>query len=210
MARRTFLLLLGMVLALSAARATLADDEGFTCLFNGKDLTGWVQPDVPTIFAVEDGVIVGRTQGDLKHNEFLATEKSYKDFHFKAKVLFKNGNSGIQFRSERLPNGAMRGPQADIAAEWWGGLYDEAGKRGVIERYPIADALKIVKQNDWNAYEIIAKGNHVVITLNGTKILDRDDPLFPKEGKLGLQTHVGPPMEVKFKDISIKELSPAK
>jgi hypothetical protein len=34
-------------------------------LFNGKDLTGWVTPDDKAIFSVENGEIVGRTQGNL-------------------------------------------------------------------------------------------------------------------------------------------------
>lgn len=48
-------------------------------LFNGKDLTGWVTPDDKAIFSVENREIVSRTQGDLKKNEFLATEKPYRD-----------------------------------------------------------------------------------------------------------------------------------
>ena len=39
-------------------------------LFNGKDLTGWVTPGDKAIFSVENGEVVGRTQGDLKRNEF--------------------------------------------------------------------------------------------------------------------------------------------
>ena len=79
-------------------------------LFNGKDLTGWVTPDDKAIFSVENGEIVGRTQGNLKKNEFLVTEKPYRDFVLKAKVKFKNGNSGIQFRSKRAADGAVSGP----------------------------------------------------------------------------------------------------
>ena len=73
----------------------------FRSLFNGKDLSGWVTPEDKSLFAVEDGEIVGRTKGDLKKNEFLVTEKPYGDFVLKAKVKIRNGNSGIQFRSKR-------------------------------------------------------------------------------------------------------------
>ena len=48
-----------------------------------------------------NGEIVGRTKERLKKNEFLATAKKYGDFVLKAKVKFRNGNSGIQFRSKR-------------------------------------------------------------------------------------------------------------
>ena len=48
----------------------------------------------------------------------------------------------------------------------------------------------------------------MTIDLNGTRIIDRDDPKFDKEGIIALQIHVWPePMEVRFKDIEIKELN---
>jgi hypothetical protein len=195
---------LAAVLTCSALPA-LADDEGFTPLFNGKDLTGWVQPDRAGLFTVDDGEIVGRTAGDLRKNEFLVTEKSYGDFHLKAKVKLLSGNSGIQFRSTRAADGAVSGPQADAADAYWGLLYEER-RRGILERYPEDKVAKIVKLRDWNDMEIIARGDHVQIFLNGTKVIDRTDPEFDAEGVIALQVHTGPPMEVRFKDIAIKEL----
>jgi hypothetical protein len=174
-------------------------------LFNGKDLTGWVTPDDKAIFSVENGEIVGRTQGDLKKNEFLVTAKPYRDFVLKAKVKFRNGNSGIQFRSKRAADGAVSGPQADVADGYWGLLYEERG-RGPLARYPEDKAKELVKNNDWNDFVITAKGKHVTIDLNGTRIIDRTDEKFDDEGIIALQTHVGPPMEVRFKDIEITEL----
>ena len=59
-------------------------EEGFVPLFNGKDLTGWITPHDKTLFSVEDGVIVGRTaEKQLKKNEFLVSDKSYKNFILK-------------------------------------------------------------------------------------------------------------------------------
>jgi hypothetical protein len=174
-------------------------------LFNGKDLAGWVTPDDKSLFTVEDGEIVGRTKGDLKKNEFLATAKPYRDFVFKAKVKYRNGNSGIQFRSKRTPDGAVSGPQADVAEGYWGLLYEERG-RGILERYPEDKAKELVKNNDWNEFVITAKGKHVTIDFNGTRIIDRTDDKFDDEGIIALQVHVGPPMEVRYKDIEINEL----
>jgi hypothetical protein len=193
--------------ALLLTAPTAPADEGFTPLFNGKDLSGWVQPtaDSGATFAVEDGQIVGRTDGHLKKNEFLATEKPYVDFVLKAKVKYKNGNSGIQFRSTREANGRVTGPQADVAKGFWGLLYEE-GRRGILERYPEEEAAKIIKEDDWNEFVIEAKGDHVVITINGTKVIDRTDPKFDKSGIIALQVHVGPAMEVRYKDIEIKTL----
>lgn len=184
-----------------------AADEGFTPLFNGKDLSGWAQPaaDSGATFTVDDGQIVGRTNGKLRKNEFLATEKPYGDFILKAKVKFKNGNSGIQFRSKREPNGRVTGPQADVANGYWGLLYEE-GRRGILEQYPKEEAAKLIKEGDWNDFVIEAKGDHVVISINGTKVIDRTDPKFDKSGIIALQVHVGPAMEVRYKDIEIKAL----
>jgi hypothetical protein len=188
--------------------AARADDPAqFRPLFNGKDLTGWATPEDKSLFAVEDGEIVGRTKGDLKKNEFLATEKRYGDFVLKAKVKFRNGNSGIQFRSKRADNGAVSGPQADVADGYWGLLYEEKG-RGILERYPEEKANELVKKDGWNEFVITAKGQHVTIDLNGTRVIDREDPKFDKEGIIALQVHVGPAMEVRYKDIEIKELAP--
>jgi hypothetical protein len=183
------------------------EPKQFRPLFNGKDLSGWVTPEDKSLFAVEDGEIVGRTKGDLKKNEFLATDKKYTDFVLKAKVKYKNGNSGIQFRSKRAADGAVSGPQADVAEGFWGLLYEERG-RGILERYPEEKAKELVKKDDWNEFVITAKGQHVTIELNGTRVIDREDPEFDKEGIIALQVHVGAAMEVRYKDIEIKELGP--
>jgi len=180
----------------------------FRPLFNGKDLTGWLTPEDKSLFTVEDGEIVGRTKELLKKNEFLATDKSYGDFVLKVKVKFRNGNSGIQFRSKRKEDGVVSGPQADVADGYWGLLYEERG-RGILERYPEDKANALVKKNDWNEFVITAKGSHVIIDLNDIRIIDRDDPKFDREGIIALQIHVWKePMEVRFKDIVIKEIAP--
>jgi hypothetical protein len=185
--------------------AAKAEDKAFHSLFNGKDFTGWVLPADPSIFSVENGEIVAKTDGKLKKNEFLVTDKPYTNFVLKAKLKLINHNSGIQFRSKRAENGAVSGPQADAADGYWGLLYEERG-RGILEQYPKDKAEKIVKKQDWNDYVITAKGSHVTIDINGTRVIDRTDPKFDPEGIIAFQAHAGPPMEVRFKDVEIKEL----
>ncbi len=180
-------------------------DEGFKPLFNGKDLSGWVTPDDKELFKVEDGEIVGRTKGDLKKNEFLVTDKPYANFVLKAKVKIRNGNSGVQYRSKRADNGAVSGPQADVADGFWGLLYEERG-RGILERYDEKKANALIKKGDWNDFEIYAEGIHTVIKINGTVVIDRVDPKFDPTGIIALQVHVGPAMEVRFKDLEIRTL----
>ena len=204
MTRPRLALTLTLALLPSAVRA--ADDEGFKPLFNGKNLDGWVTPDEPGLFVVEDGEIVGRSkEKQLKKNEFLATAKSYGDFVLKAKVKLRNHNSGIQFRSKRAPDGAVSGPQADAADGYWGLLYEERG-RGILQQYPKEKAQALIRKGDWNDYVITAKGDHVVIDINGTTVIDRTDPKFARSGIIALQLHAGPAMEVRFKDLAIKEL----
>jgi putative heme-binding domain-containing protein len=82
----------------------LATAQNAATLFSGKDLSGWVGD--PGLWSVENGEIVGRTSG-LKKNEFLFSQMTAKDFRltFKIKLVKNEGNSGMQFRSEALPEG---------------------------------------------------------------------------------------------------------
>src|SRR2546423_8338748 len=102
------------------------------------------------------------------------------------------------FRSEPLPSGEMRGPQADVGAGWWGKLYEESG-RGVLSDNKSGE--KVVKVDDWNDYEIIAEGSRIRTFLNGKPCVDVDDPMLARRGIFALQIHSGGPMEVRFKDI---------
>ncbi len=202
MSRIGLSLTLVLILSTSMLRA---EEPGFHSLFNGKDLTSWVTPEDKSLFTVENGEIVGRTKGDLKKNEFLVTDKPYGDFVLKAKVKIRNGNSGIQFRSKRAADGAVSGPQADVADGYWGLLYEERG-RGILQQFDKEKAKSLIKQNDWNEFVITSKGDHITIDINGTRVIDRVDPKFDKSGIIALQVHVGPPMEVRYKDIEIKTL----
>lgn len=202
--RRTWQWVCAWMLACGCA---FAQEGDFKPLFNGKDLSGWVGPQDTTLFSVEDGEIVGKTEeGQLKKNEFLVTDRPYTNFELKARVKIHGGNSGIQVRSAREEDGAVGGPQVDVADGFFGVLYDERGPRGIIERYPPEKAAEIAKTGDWNDFVITMNGNRLTVVLNGTTIIDRDDPLFPKTGVIGLQVHAGPPMEVRFKDLMIREL----
>ena len=135
--------------------------------------TGWVTPADKEIFTVEDGVIVGRTKGDLKKNEFLVTAKPYGDFILKAKVKIRNGNSGIQFRSKRTDDGTTSGPQCDVGQIYWGSLYGERFG-GMMKQAPKDVVKKTVKEADFNDYHIKCVGKHVTIKINGETTVDDD------------------------------------
>lgn len=180
---------------------------GFVPLFNGKDLTGW-EGDT-SLWAARDGMLVGTSPG-LKHNDFLATEKSYGDFilKFSFKLTGVNGsNSGVQFRSVRLPGHEMSGYQADIGENYWGSLYDESRRnKTLVNGSP--KALEAFHKNGWNHYVIRAIGPKIVLTLNGVTSVtyQEQDASIARSGRIGLQIHAGGPMVIQFKDLLIQAL----
>jgi putative membrane-bound dehydrogenase-like protein len=177
----------------------LANPELAATFFNGRDLTGW-QGD-STLWSVENGEIVGKTKG-LAKNEFLRSDLAAADFHLTVQVkLVKNeGNSGIQFRSVALPDGEMKGDQADVGAGWWGKLYEENG-RGLLWK---DSGEAHVKLGEWNTYEVIANGSKIVTKINGKLCVDLDDPAGAKRGIFAFQLHSGGATEVRFKDIKLE------
>src|SRR5262249_4608006 len=109
-------------------------------------------------------------------------------------------NSGVQFRSEALAEGEVKGYQADIGAGWWGKLYEEHG-RGVLSN-KAGDPF--VKVDDWNDYEIVAVGSKIRTFLNGKPFGGLGDPPGSRRGIFALQLHSGGPMEVRFKEIKLE------
>ena len=96
--------------------ATAFAEEGFQPLFNGRNLDGWDGD--PRMWSVRDGMIVGHTEGvEMKDNSFLISKKTYANFILRVEMKLRNHNSGIQFRSEALPNWVVRGYQADAAED---------------------------------------------------------------------------------------------
>jgi putative membrane-bound dehydrogenase-like protein len=183
--------------------AYLATKDNVKDFFNGKDLTGWNGD--PKLWSVENGEIVGRSPG-LKRNEFLRSQLAAGDFRLrlKLKLVPDEGNSGVQFRTEELHDGEVKGPQADVGKGWWGKLYEE-NARGILSN---KSGEPYVKVNDWNDYEIVAVGSRVKTFLNGKPCADVDDPAMSRRGIFAFQIHAGGPMEVRFKDIRLELLSP--
>ena len=66
-----------------------------------------------------------------------------------------------------------------------------------------------IKQADWNEYRVVAKGGHLQHFINGQQtvdIIDEQAAKAAKSGVLALQIHVGPPMNVQFRNVRIHEL----
>jgi hypothetical protein len=183
----------------------LATPDNAKDFFNGKDLTGWDGD--PKLWQVENGIIVGRSPG-IKRNEFLRAYVMASDFRLtlKVKLVPNEGNSGIQFRSEVLPDGDVKGPQADIGAGWWGKLYEGHGRGLVWDKSGEA----FVKPGEWNEYEVIAMGSRIKTFINGQACVDLDDPAGARRGIFAFQIHSGGPMAVYFKDLKLEVNLPTK
>ncbi|MFT4548394.1 MAG: hypothetical protein ACI9UA_000283 [Pseudoalteromonas tetraodonis] len=196
-----------------AAVGAFAQSEAVS-LFDGKTLKGWkIQKGEEKWWRVEAGEIVGGSLDQkIPHNTFITTEKRYANFELNLKVKVegsKNPNAGIQVRSERVPeHHEMIGYQADVGPGWWGKLYDESRRRKVIGDYVKPEVAKSVKQGEWNKYRIICRGKKIQLFINGVMTVDYTEPdgKIPLEGLIGLQTHGGSAFQVRYKDISIKEL----
>jgi putative heme-binding domain-containing protein len=181
----------------------MATPDTLGYFFNERDLGGWDGAD--GLWAVEQGEIIGKTQAGLRHNEFLKSEMLLEDFRLvlEIKLTPNSENSGIQFRSEPLPDGEVKGYQADAGAGWWGKLYEERGRALLWDKPGDAHARK----GEWNTYEIVAVGSRILTALNGQKCVDLDDPAGARHGYVAFQLHSGGPMEVRFRKL-VLELNP--
>lgn len=155
-------------------------------------------------------------------------------FRYKFAAGSTSGNSGVQYRSKLVDPAkfVVSGYQADfeVGPKFSGILYEEKA-RGILALR--GQAVKIttgaapnkpkievtgedgksdeiqasIKLGEWNEYRIVAKGGHLQHFINGHKTVDVMDETAEgaKKGILALQLHAGPPMQVQFKDIVLKQ-----
>ena len=202
--RQSTLLILLTLLCYSTA---WSEEPGFRSLFNGKDLTGW-EGDLK-LWKVADNAIVGDSAG-IQHNQFLVSKEEFSDFELKLEFRLKDGvgNSGVQFRTKRIPNSTeVSGYQADIGENYWGCLYDESRRNKILVKAP-DNFEKSLKKGDWNEYTISANGDHIVLKVNGVTTVDYKEPdaEIARKGIIALQVHSGGPLKVEFRNIRIKSL----
>lgn len=218
--------LFAVLVAVVANVPAIAQDA--KSLFNGKDLSGWRGN--KDYWSVQNGVITGRTTDEkkLSKNSFLIWEGEVADFELELDYKIVGGNSGIQYRSKVIDEAefVVGGYQADIDASltYAGINYEERGRgiickrgkrstinaEGKISEEDIAkdeDLKKVIKNEDWNHYKVVAKGNKFSHIINDTlmsETIDNQPSKGATKGVLALQIHQGPPMVVQFKNIKLK------
>jgi len=226
---RVLALALSFYLSYSIALHSQPSEKGFTPMFNGKNLSGW--NGMKGFWKVENGAIVGETKVANQQTTFLyweGGEPADFEMHFRTRVVGKEGNSGVQIRSEKRPNWETIGYQVDFDASGYcvGTLYryereplatfaqrgesvliDAVGKRSVSKFADPTKLLDAFNKGDWNDYKILAKGPKVTLWMNGVLMCAVEDYekkyAFPK-GTIALQLHSGEPMRVEFKDLRIR------
>lgn len=212
----------------TASLAVAADNqppEGFTALFNGRDLTGWkglpASPlDNPIKRAAASKEALAKAQAAADENmkahwkvtdgvleydgkgSSLATTKDYGDFEMLVdwKILAK-GDSGIYLRGS---------PQVQI----WDPVLFNLGSGGLYNNKKNPSKPLVQADNpigEWNTFRIKMVGDKVTVYLNGKLVTDNvvlenywnyDEPIFPT-GQIELQHHGN---TLYFKNIYIKEL----
>ncbi len=191
--------------------------EGFVSLFNGRNLDNWTGN--KTAYVVEDNMIVIRPEKGSGGNLF--TEKEYADFIFRFEFQLTPGaNNGLGIRAPLSGDAAYMGMEIQIlddTAPVYANLQEYQYHGSVYGVIPAKrGSLKPV--GEWNYQEVIARGTHIKVILNGTVIVDgdiagprdsgtldkRDHPgLHNKSGHIGFLGHGS---VVKFKNIRLKEI----
>lgn len=84
----------------------------------------------------------------------------------------------------------------------------ETGERKTDQFAEPGELFKLVQLDEWNEYQVIARGHNLKAVINGrlmSEVIDQDKMRFRTSGKLGLQLHGGPAMQVQFKEVLLKK-----
>jgi Domain of Unknown Function (DUF1080) len=144
-----------------------------------------------------DGVIQASSGG--KDPGYLVTKNSYKDFMIRAEFWSSDdANSGIFLRCQE---------PGKITDEncYEANIFDQRpdptyGTGAIVKVAKVSPMPKA--GGKWNTYEITAKGNRLVLVLNGEKTVDVEDSKLAS-GPIALQWGRG---TIKFRKVEIKSL----
>jgi len=193
-------------------RAEEKPEEGFTPLFNGKDLTGWKtflkddKADPTKTWTVKDGVIhcAGQPFG------YFYSDKPYKnyviryDWRYPAEQPEKTTlNSGLLFHIQGEHKVWPKCMEAQGAYANHGKLYFVSGAKKVEDKYDMDAYKKAVKPKEqWQTTEVTARADgSIVVKVNGVEVSSGKSDLT--EGVIGFQSEGA---AIEFKNIRIKEM----
>ena len=194
--------------------------DGFVPLFNGKDLTGWVNVNAhPGTFVVKDGEIV--TTGEP--TGFLRTERQYENFVLELEWMHveptRMANSGLFVWGDPLPavgTPYTRGIEVQVLANYktdWatshGDVFaiqgatckpDRPHPKGAMRCLPSEERCRPPGQ--WNHYKVVANNGAIKLHVNGKEVSGVSE-CHPRKGYLALESEGA---ECHFRNIRIKEL----
>lgn len=190
---------------------------GVIDLLKGNTLDAWKVPSAH--WQLKEGSIVGETWTEkLSIPEWIYTKQRFSDFEFTCELRLTGDNrrnTGIYFRVNTISfRGRFEAPSGyefDAAATG-DRLTGSVGDWYVRPSFRIsADSAlinKIYNSDNWNRMTLRARGNRLEYWINGTKIMDYQDP-DPKgsrEGTIGFQMHDGSVMKIEYRNIRVLPL----
>ena len=135
---------------------------------------------------------------------------------YQADIDGKNAYTGQNYEERKRATLAYIGQKTTIEPQNPAGeLRDNIERNAwkglrVTEELGNADSLRtLIKSEDWNMIHLMVQGNVMKHFVNGvliSEVVDEDTVNRSMKGLLGIQVHVGPPMQVKFRNIQLKEL----
>lgn len=196
-------------------------------LFNGKDLSGWVNVNcAPDTWSVKEGLLVcsGKPIGVMR------SEKQYENFllHIEWRHMTAGGNSGVFAWSDAVANEQKRLPKGleiqMLELDWVnqnknkdGVLPPEAYVHGelfgvgveIIPDNPRGKRSKSVEnrckgKGEWNVYDVVCVDGTAKLSVNG-KFVNGIAKSAVKKGYLCLESEGA---EIQFRNIRILELPP--
>lgn len=208
------------VLCQSEANQLTPDEEkeGFVLLFNGKDLENWTG-NKDSYVVDDENILVNPKQGGSGGN--LYTKDQFENFVLRFEFnLTPGANNGLGIHTPLEGDAAYVGKELQILDNnhpkyknikpWQahGSVYGViAAKRGAL-----------LKAGEWNKEEVIVKGSHIKVIVNGTIIVNGDVIEASKNGTLSGRDHpgllkttghiafCGHGDELRFRNIRIKQL----
>ena len=213
---RAILLTLCLAACVTAARAQ--QQEGFTPLFNSKDLSGWVPVNVaPNTFTVRDGMIVcnGVPTGVMR------TDRQYENFvlELEYKHLVPGGNAGLFVWSEPVTapgvpftksvevqildgsNSETHTSHGDVFSIHGATLKpDRPHPRGAMRCLPSERRAK--GAGEWNHYRVTCNDGVLKLAVNGKEVSGATQ-CRPRKGYICLESEGG---TVHYRNLRIKEL----